>query len=487
VRDLLGLDVKPARAWPREPHQSGFDNDVAGQQSSVGLTEQMMVSAETVARLAVERLEALVPCDPAAGDARCADAFIADFGARAFRRPLAAADRARLRRVYDAALMEGTFRDGIQLVLEAILQSPSFLYRAERGEGDGATVPLAPHELATRLSFFLVAGPPDAELAAAAAEGRLRTPEDIARQTTRLLSTPAGRAALGDFHRQWLEMDRLLETEKSKARYRNWTAEMPGALLAGMEAFVEGVFAEPSRATLHELLTARHAFVNQLTAPLWGVTKVTGPALRRVAIEHPRAGLLTDVGVMAALAGPQSTNPIARGNFLRERILCQPVPPPPPDLNVMFREPRAGVTVREAIAEHRESPACAGCHALIDPPGLMFESYDAIGRHRATEEGKPIATEGSIVGTRAADGTFADVRALGEHLAGNSDVAACVVNAWFNYAFGRAATDADRPALKALEDRFVRGGGNLVDLVVGIATSETFRTLRRPSAPGVCR
>lgn len=449
VRDLFKGSLTPADDWPADGIDSGFDNDANGQGATADLVEQMMRSAEVVAADAVTRLATLMPCTMTSTDAAtCGKQFIEQYGKRAYRRPLDDRDRALLASVLGYGLEHGGLKDGIRLVITAMLQSSSFLYRPEFNET------LGDYELATRVSFMLTASTPDDTLLAAADAGKLRDSSELRAHAERLLNSPAGRRALDHFFAQWLPFERLARTVKSPTEYPMFDEPMRAGMAEGARAFIQHVVFDSEKGDIGELLSANYTFVNNKTAPLYGLT-ATGDALKKVTLTQPRSGLLTEAGIMAALSDNYQSSPVARGKFVYRDLLCQDIPPPPADL------PAAGVppppdpskTTRERFDVHRTNPACAGCHQFMDPLGFALENYDAIGRYRGTENGKAIDATGSVK-IEGENVKFNGPVELSKYIAGSPLLRDCFSKKWFTYAFGRSSAVEDQATLAALGKQF---------------------------------
>ena len=192
-------------------------------------------------------------------------------------------------------------------------------------------------------------------------------------------------------------------------------------------------------------------------ARLYGVPAPAGDGLRPVDLPAgERAGLLTQAGLLSVHALPDQSSPVHRGKMVREQILCDQMPPQPPNLMVTPPEVDPRRPTRERFAQHAEDPACSGCHRLMDPIGFGFEAYDGIGRFRASDGGRPVDASGEIVDTRDADGPFRGARELAERLAGSRDVRDCAATQWYRFAFGRLEGPGDACSLRALQDRLRR-------------------------------
>lgn len=482
VRDLFQIKSTPADAWPAEGITSGFDNDVSGQGATADLVDQMMRSAEQVADEAVTHLDVLLPCAAQSGGdaAACGTKFIDQLGHRAYRRPLTPDDRERLGKALSWGINRGGIKTGVRMVIMTLLQSPHFLYRPEIGVPD-ATAPganrlaLTDHEIATRLSYLLLSSCPDEALLAASDKGEVHTLDQVEAQTNRLLGSPAGRTAIGRFFHQWLPFDRLSKAVKSPELFPEFTEATKAAMADGTQAFVEHVVFDSKEGSLRELMTANYAFVNADTAPLYGLKGSFGATLEQTTLTEPRAGLLTQVGVMAALADNVQSSPVARGKFIYQGLLCQPVGSPPANL------PGAGVppppnpnqTTRERFDEHRKNPACASCHQVMDPLGFGLESYDAIGRYRTKENGKSIDSTGDLMleGNHLA---FDGAVELSKFVAESPLTRACFASKWFTYAFGRTNNTDDAFTVDELQKAFAEPTSPIKELFLAVTRTAAF-------------
>ncbi len=501
VRDLLGVTGNPGQGFPIEGKdaQFDFDNAVDGQVASELLAENLIKTAEELS--AMVKLDRLTSCLGAVTiDDACAWKFIADFGKRAYRRPLQAWETAQIQALYGK--WKATFgdpRQAVRMLVQFFLQSPQFLYRAELvgvGEAKGTAVLLSSHEVASRLSYFLTGSMPDAALFAAADARQLTTPEELATQARRLLGTDRAKAMLIDFHWQWLELEGLNKTQiiaKDTTLYREFNVAVQSAMTTATGMLVQGAF--EGNGTLDDLIRGPSAFMNAALASYHGVNPAGPPlstAFARVSLDPRRTvGVLTDGGWLMKHAGMQETSPIRRGSFIRKRLLCQNLAlPTDPAIDTNPRPRRPNTTVRQWLTEAHSaaSPACKGCHLMIDPVGLVFERYDAVGRWRDTEllpndkleivpNGKraPVSDEGDLAAAGDATGVLQGVRELGDRLAGSDGVRECMVRQWFRYAQGRSDRDAEQCHVADLTKEFVRSGGNLRELVVAITRSDAFR------------
>lgn len=487
VRDLFKITSSPADAWPADGINSGFDNDISGQGATADLVDQMMRSAEQVADEATAKLDVLLPCAAqSGGDATaCGTTFIEKYGHRAYRRALTQDDRDRLGKALSWGIGRGGLKTGVRLVITTLLQSPHFLYRPELGspaaDASEKTLALTDHEIATRLSYLLLSSCPDEALLAAADKGEVHTLEQVVAQTARLLDSPAGHASIGRFFHQWLPFDRLSKAVKSPQLFPEFTEATKTAMADGTTAFLDHVVFDAKEGSLRELMTANYAFVNADTAPLYGLKGSFGAKLEQATLKEPRAGLLTQVGVMAALADNVQSSPVARGKFIFQGLLCQPVGSPPANL------PGAGVpptpdpskTTRERFDEHRKNPACASCHQVMDPLGFGLESYDAIGRYRATENGKAIDATGDLM-LDGAHVSFDGAVELSKIVAESPLTRQCFASKWFTYSFGRPGGADDKATLAALQTSLAEPTSPLKQLFLAVTATTAFTRRNTP-------
>lgn len=487
LQDLLGIESSPARALlPIENTVLGFDNNAEAHQVSPLYLESLLTLVEQVSAQVLEdtpaALHACVPGalvqpfdDPAVR--ACRDAVIADFAFRAYRRPLTGEEQAVLRETFDA--MAADVGEGFVALMQATLLSPQFLYHVRRVAPDealGSEVELDDYEVAERLSYLFWRSMPDAALFAAAEAGALHDPVRLAAQIDRMLADPRAVQMTHDFHRQWLALDKL-DTLR-----RDLPADHPFAMDAVAEGFRESLLRFTASSVLEgggvdALLSSPTVFLDDAIAELYGHLATTAP------IEFPveeRAGLITQPGLMALLAHADQTSPIHRGIFVRERLLCEHLPPPPPDLVITPPSPDPNATTRERFAAHTEEESCQGCHVLIDPIGFGFEGYDALGRFRTTENGFPIDDSGSLLYTASRDpaleGNFFGAVELAHRLADAPQVRDCIATQWWRFAHGRGEqSEADRCMLDAAQAD-LRGSGQFTTMLQNMASSLSFRT-----------
>ena len=341
IADLLGDTSEPSTGFESDLAQDGFTNNAAGQNVSPTLAEQYMVAAETISENATGDLNALLGCDPLlVGEQVCAQQFIATFGRRAFRRPLSAEEGARMNQLFQTAREDFDFEVSVQLVLQAFLQSPQFLYLLEPSDfavEAGTIEPLDPWQLASRLSYFIIGSMPDELLMAAAESGEFSTPEAVGIQARRLLELPRARERIALFFTEWLRLRSIDRMEKDGAMFPDYNLNLAQQMRQQVELFATDVILDQN-GTSTDLLTATHTFMTPELAPLYDVPSpnVASNQFERVELDPTRrAGLLTHVAMMANLAHTNQTDPVHRGKFVRGSLLCEAVPAPPVDAAIV--------------------------------------------------------------------------------------------------------------------------------------------------------
>jgi hypothetical protein len=483
VRDLLRDQTAPAGQFPPEDFINGFRNQSRGQSISPLLVEAYSAAAERLARSAFQGgdTHGLVPCKPSAA---CRGRFVREFGLKAFRRPLNAPEQKR----YEALMArEPDFLKGAQLVVEAMLQSPNFLFRLDVTPDPK----LKPWATASRLAYSLWDTMPDTELFNAAAHGELSTRAGVEKQTRRMLADPRARECLDEFVSQWLRFDRLLTSSKDRRKFPLYTRETANAMTEEARTFFSDLVW--NNGDFMTLFTAKYGYVSPELAGIYGVT---APAkdFERVAFPErsERAGILGQGLFLALTAKPEDSSPTARGLFVREQFLCQHVPDPPPGVNtnlppVTEAKPQ---TNRDRMSEHANNPSCASCHKLIDPIGFGLEKFDAVGARRDQLElqfrgakggGRGMAartvkldldTAGNVAGIP--NSQFSSPAELGAVLAKSALCQECVVKQYFRYTAGRLETPADRPLiLKAVQD-FRKSQFRFQELIVSLTLLREF-------------
>jgi len=442
-----------------------------------------LIASSTVGDVA--RLNAIAPCTSADDPRDCARRTVQSFGARAYRAPIDDADDVeRHLRLYDAGA--GTSHaHGVELLLRGILQAPRFLYRVELGtdvRAGPSAVALSGFELAARLSYTLWDAPPDAALTRAATDGALSTKEGVLEQLARMLQDPRGASLMRRFLERWMHLDDLDGVIKDPVAFPEWNAPSLRASLRDQAGrfFDHVLSAEDGR--LVALFGSRTVFMNRELASYYG--RSGGDSFEAFEVSDGTAsGLLTLPALLALLSKPAESSPIHRGRFVRESLLCQHLPAPPANIPKP-PEVDPSVSTRERLGQHEADPACRGCHLLIDPIGFGFEHYDALGRHRTLDGGKPVDARGELVGTRDIDGSFTGVVELGQKLGASAEVEECIARQWFRFVLSRFEQGADACSLERILEAFRDADASLNALPRALVESDAF-LFRRPIAAQV--
>jgi hypothetical protein len=480
VTDLFELTAGPGLSGEFFPdiERGSFDTDERRLSVTAGLWSDYQRAAEVVAEsvTAVGVIDGWLPADlPAAGNER-RDAFIAEFGLRAYRRPLAATEVARLATVFDDGPTHypalDPFTAGVRLTLEAMLQSPHFVYRAEQSEEvvDGLVV-LDSYELASKLSYLIWDTMPDDMLFAAAAEGLLTDPEILGDHAARMFADERAHAKMERFHEQLFHMEQWTDTDHN---VEGWRPELAPMMVEESRLFLEDIIF--SGGTLRDVLTSNVAFVNEDLAGLYGVSGITGAEYQRVTLDATeRSGLLTRLGFLTKYATLSEPDSIHRGVFINNQLLCRNIQAPPSipdDLTPM------GTTNRERITSITGPGTCGeSCHhGVINPVGFAFEAYDAIGQLRTEDNGQPIDDTATYVTADAQMVTFDGAIELSAALADIEAPHRCYSTRLLEFAYGREYGDGDSP----LVYRAALGSSNdelgVQEILIELVRSRTFRT-----------
>jgi hypothetical protein len=485
VADLLGDTTRPSSTFPAENEVGGYRNNVAANKANPRLVESVQSASEALAATAVAtRLSTLAPCAEGADLPSCGHAFIASFGTKIFRRPLTEAEAAIFGKLFDDAVGQG-YSKAVELTLRAMLQSPQFLYRVDAlraPTAESGAIALGSYELGARLAYFLTNSTPDDMLLAAAASNQLGTEAELEAQARRLLETPRAREMAQDFVGQWLGLQRLDGAARQTADLPYAATELVPDWKASLSAFFDDVLW--NEGTVSALFTSPKLFLSDKLATAYRAPVPSDPRLP-ISVPTERGGLLTQPAIMALLAHSDQSAPVLRGVFVREKLFCLEVEPPPPDVVAVAPEVDTTATTRERFAQHTADPTCRGCHAMLDGIGFGFERYDQLGRYRETENMLPVDDSGEVVSSLdpTLDGPFHGAIELSQRLAQNARVRDCVATQWYRYAMGRVEDETDACSLSQVKERFATGNGAFRELLVGIVLSDAFRYRPALEAP----
>ncbi len=512
IRDLIGVDLRPADEFPSDDVGYGFDNIAAVLSTSPILVEMYLAAAGMVIGEAFQtpgirerilnppvdaipfafrkfkppvrtpRVDKIFRAAPVADDPelerqqRIYD-ILRGFADRAFRRPTTHDELTRLLGIVLSAEKDGEGSESsIKLALEAVLASPRFLFGPQMFDDSGQSVsplPADDFELASRLSYFLWSSMPDEQLFRLASQGTLRRADNLRAQVLRMLRDRKARALAENFASQWLQTRKLDEFTPDRNLFPGFDESLRSAMLEETRLFFATIQDE-DREVL-EFLDADFTFVNDRLARHYGIPGIVGERFRRVSLSGtPRGGVLTLASVLAATSNPTRTSPVKRGRWILENILGAPPSPPPSGVEAL-KEGRGEIedgTLRHQLERHRSDPSCASCHRRMDPLGFSLENFDAVGAWRMRDGEHPIDPSGILPGGQAFRGPV-ELRALLRSRRGA--FARCLTEKMLTFALGRGLERGDRRHVDTIVARLARDGYRFRALVVAIVESDPFR------------
>jgi hypothetical protein len=423
-------------------------------------------------------------CRPSGGadEEPCARTILEGLARRAFRRPVADPDIQPLLAFYRRGRSEGDFDAGVRKALEALLVSPDFLFRAERGPrdaGPGTVYRIGDYELASRLSFFLWSSIPDDRLLALAADGKLRDPAVLEQQVRRMLDDRRADALASNFAGQWLQLRNLTAVKPDPETFSDFDESLRRAFRAETEMLFASVLRE-DRSVL-DLLEADYSFLNQRLAEHYGVPGIYGSQFRRVAVtDGRRTGLLGQGSILTVTSYPNRTSVVQRGRWIMDNLLGAPPPPPPPDVPELKAHADDGrpLTMREQMELHRANSTCAACHARMDPVGFALENFNAIGKWRDQDAGVRIDAIGKLPDGASFDGPEGLRRLLLSRY--REQFVATVAAKLLIYALGRGLEYYDRPAVRGIVRQAAGRGYRMPALITAVVESTPFQMRKTP-------
>ncbi len=475
--------LKPRQAGEVLSNDEAYNGYAAVSAVAIGGPYAVTGTGDTPSRRLIFscRPETAAPADERA----CATDIVSRLARRAYRRPVTPEDLDTLLGFFDRGREDGgSFDAGVQLALERMLVDPDFLLRMERdpaGAAPGERYRLSDVEVASRLSFFLWGSIPDDPLLDAAERGTLTDPAVLDAQVRRMLADPRARSLVDDFAVQWLHLRNLEDVTGDPVPFPDFDDNLVEAFRQETTLFLASTVRE-DRSVL-DLLAADYTFVNERLARHYGIPGIYGSRFRRVALpdREQRGGLLGHGGLLALTSYPTRTSPVLRGKWLLDTILGAPPPSPPADVPALPERGEGGRTtsVRERLERHRQAPACATCHASIDPPGFALEQFDGLGAWRTTDEfGNAIDATATMPDGRTVAG-MAGLRAL--LLERPEQFAGTVTEKLLSYALGRGLEHVDKPTVRAVVRDAAADDYRWSALLAGIVKSPAF--LMRNAAP----
>jgi hypothetical protein len=424
--------------------------------------------------------ERIFICRPqqASEEEGCAKRIVETLARRAYRRPVNDDDIARPLEFYREARAKQGFEAGIEMALRSVLVSPEFLFRVEKdpaGLASNTAYRVSDLELASRLSFFLWSSIPDDELLDTAIRGELRKPAVVEKQVRRMLADERAHSLVTNFAEQWLYLRNLDSITPDMRLFPDFDDNLRRAFRQETELFFESIVRE-DRSVL-DLLRADYTFVNERLAKHYGIPNVYGSRFRRITLDKNshRGGLLRQGSILTVTSYATRTSPVIRGKWVLENLVGSPPPPPPVAPPALEKTIGKGLSVRERLAQHRADPACASCHRIMDPVGFSLENYDAVGRWRSSEEGKPVDASGGFP-----DGSeFEGVAGLEQALLRRPELFTGVMTEkLLTYALGRGVETYDAPAVRGILRKARAENFRFSSLILGIAESTPFQMRR---------
>ena len=404
-----------------------------------------------------------------------AEKILKRFIAQAFRRPSTDEEVEKFAGLALFAISRGeTFERGIQIAVTGVLVSPHFLFRVEDhspSEKPGIK-PVSDYELASRLSYFLWSSMPDEELFRLAAEKKLHQPAELEKQVRRMLGDPKSEALVDNFASQWLNLRNLEEVSPDPKMFPSFNDELRRDMRKETEEFFAAILREDR--SVMDFLDANFTFVNERLAEHYGLSGVKGEKFQKVSLAGaPRAGVLTQASILTLTSNPTRTSPVKRGKWILENLLNEPPPPPPPNVPELEEtaKEKPGLSLRKQLELHRQSPTCAACHKTMDPLGLGFENFDAIGKWRERDGKLPVDASGELPGGQKFQGPIELIKLLKRKKAA---FRRCLVEKMLTYALGRGLEYYDRCAVDTITQNMDQDDNRFSRMVLEIVNSKPF-------------
>lgn len=478
VQDIFNVTL-PTLDLPNDDAAGPFAANYASSVTDLSV-EQYQGAASIIAGLVANHLAAVAPCAASAMTTACAAQITNALGKRVFRRPLDSNEVAQYTSLVAASVTAGDSNQTVQLLVQAMLQSPYFVYRPESGTStaNAQTRLLTPYEASTRLAYVLWGSTPDTALLEAADSNEILDDASFAQQANRMLDDPRFAVQMTRFAQQLLALQGLATATKDPNLYPNYNPALEAAMAQETGDFVSHVLMVGD-ARWETLLTAPYSVVTPPLLPLYGVSASATAADGTTAFDATqRAGLLTQAAFLTDHShGNAQPAVVLRGKVVRENLLCQGMPAPPANVMPLPSTIAPNATARVIFAAHESNASCAACHSLMDPIGLSFETYDGIGTYRTKQGSNTIDASGDISGSQHTDVSFANAVGLASVLASSSDVHACVVTQATRFAMSRDVTAADACDLQTLASKFEASEHNMRQLMYDIVMLPNFRKL----------
>jgi hypothetical protein len=485
IRDLLKDSTQPGNSFPSEELGNGFGNDADSQDVVATLAEQYVTVSEKIAETATssDRIALLAPCaaqvTDAASEKSCVKTVAETLTPKAWRRALQPGEADGLVELFTEVRPKSDFRSSLAAVVEAILQSPEFLYKPEFGVPvAGSTDVKQPtgEEMATRLSYLFWGSLPDDKLFAAAQNGDLSTPDGVRKEAQRLMEDPRAKEVVRFFFDNLLPISSLPSLERDQDLYPTFSPKIGSLMRTETQTFLEKeIFEGPG--TWPGVFTANYTYANEELAKFYGLSGVTGDAFQKVMLDPSthRGGLLTQAGLLAGPVHSNHENPVVRGSFVVQKLLCKPIPKPGGDIaaKVTPPDPNSAATARQRFSTHSSDPVCKACHVNMDPFGFALENFDVVGLWRDQENGVTIDASGDA----PLVGKFNGPLELSKAVANSEDAQQCFATNWLSFGYGRTLSAAEACGVQSVRDTFKATGYNVQELLLALTQSKAFLTL----------
>lgn len=491
IADIFGPEVNVQGRFEPPVRSDGLIA-IGNSQATIttsGMEQYYAIASGISSQVTGEKLrDDLIPCaprSPKAPDDQCARQFFETYGQLLFRRPLEDAELTGLvSTAHDAASLSDSFYVGIEETLTSLLTSPHFLFRMERiipAQG-GQPAKLDAYSRASRLSFTFWDAPPDEQLLQSATSGDLLTQAGLQAQISRLASSPRVRDGLAAFFEDMLQFDHFEALTKDASRYPKFSQVLAEEAQEQTIKTILSLLVDEN-GDYRDIFTTRETFLTRTLAMVYKIPYTTNAAWAPYTFDEDskRAGVLTHVSFLSLFSHPAQSSPTKRGIALNEVFLCQPIPPPPPDVDfsaVNAMGPERLKTARMRLELHRTNPACSACHSVMDPLGLTLEKFDTLGQYRETEDGAPIDVSSEYAGTH-----FVGAEGLGKVMHDNPRVSECLVRNLYATAVGRTPAPSEYKLLQAFTEDFSNGGYKVPAFLERLALTDEFYSFQ-PVATG---
>ncbi|HEY6529878.1 MAG TPA: DUF1592 domain-containing protein [Cellvibrionaceae bacterium] len=463
VNDLFNITSAVAESLPITDPVGGYDNNAHASAVSESHMGKYWDAAGALADTV--NISSINTCNQKT--TACATTIVDSFGAKAFRRPLTSAERADY---VDLFMYASDAAKGTRYLIRAFLSSPNFLYRSELGNNGTLT----PYETASLLSYTFWGSLPDATLTTAAANNQLSTPAQLRTQATRLLADAKAKRHMAYFARQWLGAQQVVDINKDLNIFPQLTTSLRSAIDTEFDMFIQDLFFN-SNSKFADIYLANYTYANSTLAQFYGLSGASS-SFSKINAGSQRGGVLDMAAVLSSHAQFNQTSPIKRGKFVRERLLCQELPPPPAGLNAKPPALDPSKPTRDRFAAHTSDPSCQNCHQFIDPIGFSFERYDAIGAYRTTENDRSVDESGSLRGLINRTDTdvtdYTGTQDLAQILATSTSGSSCLAKQFEVYVTGTA--QPDQCTVQNVVSRWSNKAYVLPELWLEAVSSESF-------------